>query len=245
MRRTLAGHRQQVLELVRGAWQRRLSTGAQHQVPLSGALHRVLARDIAAPVSLPPFANSQMDGYAVDSRATAGATVFEVAPPVPAGRPAGALAPGCAVPVMTGAMLPAGAEFIEASEGGRLDTSEGKVVWNVGGLKAGSEQVFDIKCRLKQPGANQLQVAAVADDDLRGAHSMTTDVEALADLSLRVTDPQGPMPVGREALCEVQISNRGTKSAEQINNHHRSLLHGNSPPNPANQRLPLKGARLV
>jgi molybdopterin molybdotransferase len=100
VRRAVSEHRQQVLELVRGAWQRRLAAEAQESVPLAGALHRVLARDLAAPVSLPPFANSQMDGYAVSSTTTAaagsasgttaGSTVeFDVAPPVPAGSPAG------------------------------------------------------------------------------------------------------------------------------------------------------------
>ncbi|MCG2620364.1 molybdopterin molybdotransferase MoeA [Arthrobacter sp. I2-34] len=119
MRRAVSDHRNQVLELVRGAWQRRLAgAGAVQTVSLAGAVQRVLASDIAAPVSLPPFANSQMDGYAVISGATgsAGATgstvEFDVAPPVPAGRAAGQLPPGCAVPVMTGAMLPAGADAV-------------------------------------------------------------------------------------------------------------------------------------
>ncbi|NKX49532.1 molybdopterin molybdotransferase MoeA [Arthrobacter deserti] len=123
MRRAVSEHRQQVLDLVRSAWQRRLAEGrGEEAVPLAGALHRVLARDLTAPVSLPPFANSQMDGYAVSSRATAAGTVFAVAPPVPAGRAAGPLPPGCAVPVMTGAMLPAGADAVVPVEQAVPDT---------------------------------------------------------------------------------------------------------------------------
>ncbi|WP_312856877.1 molybdopterin molybdotransferase MoeA [Arthrobacter mobilis] len=126
MRRALAEHRQHVLELVRGAWQRRLADTPGEPVPLAAALHRVLARDIAAPVSLPPFANSQMDGYAVSSAATAGApgptVAFDVAPPVPAGRAAGELPVGCAVPVMTGAMLPEGADAVVPIEQAVPDT---------------------------------------------------------------------------------------------------------------------------
>ena len=34
-------------------------------VPLHNALGRVLAQDIYAPLDLPPFSNSSMDGYAV------------------------------------------------------------------------------------------------------------------------------------------------------------------------------------
>ncbi|MFD1214847.1 molybdopterin molybdenumtransferase MoeA, partial [Arthrobacter sp. GCM10027362] len=96
MRRAVSEHRQQVLELVRGAWQRRLAAGAGENLALTAAVHRVLARDIAAPVRLPPFANSQMDGYAVSSAATATAEAtveFDVAPPVPAGSAAAVLPP--------------------------------------------------------------------------------------------------------------------------------------------------------
>ncbi|KLL94024.1 molybdenum cofactor biosynthesis protein MoeA, partial [Rhodococcus sp. IITR03] len=35
------------------------------RVPLAHALHRTLAEDIESPLDLPPFRNSQMDGYAV------------------------------------------------------------------------------------------------------------------------------------------------------------------------------------
>ena len=77
MAATVAEHRKAVTELVRAAVQR---NGRQDDtVGLLEARNRILARDISAPVSLPPFANSQMDGYAVDSAAAGGRPEFAVA----------------------------------------------------------------------------------------------------------------------------------------------------------------------
>lgn len=81
--------------------------------PVAAALHRVLGEPIASPIALPPFRNSQMDGFAVrSSEATAGA-VLRVAAEVAAaaGTPA-PLAVGTAVRVMTGAPLPEGADAV-------------------------------------------------------------------------------------------------------------------------------------
>ncbi|MFV8317970.1 gephyrin-like molybdotransferase Glp [Mycobacterium sp. 23] len=96
-------------------------------VALADALGLVLADDIVAPLSLPVFDNSAMDGYAVRAEDTAGATperpvVLPVAEDIPAGRTDElALKPGTAHRIMTGAPLPAGATAIvpvEATDGG-------------------------------------------------------------------------------------------------------------------------------
>ena len=83
-------------------------------VPLAEARGRVLARDVVAPLDLPPFANSQMDGYAVRSAEVPGAVT--VVATIAAGHAEAALAPapgpGSAAPIMTGAMLPAWADAV-------------------------------------------------------------------------------------------------------------------------------------
>jgi molybdopterin molybdotransferase len=81
-------------------------------------LGRVLARDVVAPVPLPRFRNSQMDGFAVRAADVASAgpgapVTLPVAGDVAAapGEPA-ALEPGTAVRIMTGAPVPAGADAV-------------------------------------------------------------------------------------------------------------------------------------
>jgi molybdopterin molybdotransferase len=79
--------------------------------------HRTLARDVRSPTDLPPFDNSQMDGYAVRSADLLGAsaaapTRLLVDTQVNAGDSVSTLQPGSAAPIMTGAPLPTGADAV-------------------------------------------------------------------------------------------------------------------------------------
>lgn len=96
-------------------------------VPLADALGLVLADDVVAPLSLPGFDNSAMDGYAVVADDVAGASaeqpvVLPVAEDIPAGRTdVLTLKPGTAHRIMTGAPVPSGATAVvpvEATDGG-------------------------------------------------------------------------------------------------------------------------------
>ena len=111
---------------------RRVVTGlisAQPPSPvrLADALGLVLAEDVIAPLSLPVFDNSAMDGYAVRVEDVAGAgpdkpVKLPVAEDIPAGRTDRLnLAPGTAHRIMTGAPMPTGASAVvpvEATDGG-------------------------------------------------------------------------------------------------------------------------------
>jgi molybdopterin molybdotransferase len=87
-------------------------------LPLPETLGLVLAADVAAPMSLPVFDNSAMDGYAVLASDIIGASAerpvtLPVAEDIPAGRTdALTLRPGTAHRIMTGAPLPAGATAV-------------------------------------------------------------------------------------------------------------------------------------
>jgi len=87
-------------------------------VPVTEAIGRPLAERIVAAHALPPFRNSAMDGIAVRSADLAGAApatplTLVVGETLPAGRVASrALEPGEAARIMTGAMLPEGADAV-------------------------------------------------------------------------------------------------------------------------------------
>jgi molybdopterin molybdotransferase len=95
-------------------------------LPLAETLGMVLASDVVAPLSLPGFDNSAMDGYAVLADDVAGASqeqpvLLPVVEDIPAGRTDPlTLKPGPAHRIMTGAPLPAGATAVvpvEATDG--------------------------------------------------------------------------------------------------------------------------------
>lgn len=97
------------------------------EVPIAQADGLVLADDVVAPLSLPVFDNSAMDGYAVRAEdVSAAGPDAPVALPVPEDIPAGRtdrlrLSPGTAHRIMTGAPMPAGADAVvpvEATDAG-------------------------------------------------------------------------------------------------------------------------------
>ncbi|QIE55735.1 molybdopterin molybdenumtransferase MoeA [Pikeienuella piscinae] len=109
-------------------------TGTE-EVGIENALGRVLAKDVTARIDQPPAANAAVDGYAfahesylqeplrvVDGRAAAGA-------PYPR-----ALRPGEALRILTGALLPKGADTVMLDEDARR---EGALLHGPTGLKPG------------------------------------------------------------------------------------------------------------
>jgi molybdopterin molybdotransferase len=106
------------------------------EISLAQALGRVLAEDLAARRTQPPFAVSAMDGYAV--RAADVATIpasLRVVAEVPAGQGfAGALGAGEAARIFTGAPLPGGADTVVVQEETRR---EGERVIVLGGTTPG------------------------------------------------------------------------------------------------------------
>jgi molybdopterin molybdotransferase len=95
-------------------------------VPLLDALGRVLAEPVSAHDSLPPFANSSMDGYALQANDSQSATndrpvELRVIGDIAAGAVADiTISPGTAARIMTGAPLPPGADAVIPVE----DTNE-------------------------------------------------------------------------------------------------------------------------
>jgi molybdopterin molybdotransferase len=87
------------------------------EIPLRDAAGRILARDVVAKRTQPPFAASSMDGYALRRPEVEPDAMFKVVGESAAGhRYTGALRAGQAVRIFTGAPVPEGADFIVIQE---------------------------------------------------------------------------------------------------------------------------------
>lgn len=102
------------------------------RVPLREARGRVLAEDIAAPVDVPGFDRSNVDGFAVRSEDTVGAS--EESPVelrlnpeslAPGVMPRHPVTPGTATPIATGGMVPRGADAVVMVEQTELRSAVG------------------------------------------------------------------------------------------------------------------------
>ena len=98
-----------------------VSNCAPHPVvdlPLADALGCVLAEPVVSTEAVPPFANTAMDGYAVQAADTTAANAsgpveLQVIGTIPAGaEPNVTVRPGTAVRIMTGAAMPDGADAV-------------------------------------------------------------------------------------------------------------------------------------
>jgi molybdopterin molybdotransferase len=119
------------------------------RVLLAQALGRVLASGVTAPIDLPSWDNSAMDGFAVRSGDAVRGAVLDIVETIAAGAVARQeLAAGSAMRIMTGAPLPAGADAIvmledTTAEGARVrigvDVRQGEHVRRRGeDVRAGS-----------------------------------------------------------------------------------------------------------
>jgi molybdopterin molybdotransferase len=106
----------EIAELIAGqsGFEQRISSSSE-EVAVPNLLGRILARDIISPINVPAHDNSAMDGYAVrfqdlsvdaDTRLEIVGSIFAGATDV------SVLTPNTAVKIMTGAMMPVGADTV-------------------------------------------------------------------------------------------------------------------------------------
>ncbi|MFF3247436.1 gephyrin-like molybdotransferase Glp [Streptomyces sp. NPDC002870] len=158
------------------------------ELQLPDALGCVLVEDVTAPVALPPFDNSSMDGYAVRTTDVAGASekfpaVLTVIGDVAAG--GGGLptvGPGQAARIMTGAPLPPGAEAVVPVE------------WTDGGTGGGAATTMRPAGESPEGASGEVRVHRPAEARAH-VRARGSDVQA-GDLALEAGTVLGPPQIG-------------------------------------------------
>ena len=149
------------------------------RVTLRAARGRVTAADVKAPVDLPPFDNSAVDGYAVryaDLKRD-GDTRLAIAGRLTAGvRPELGLKPSQAIRIFTGAAMPAGADTVFMQEDVTVD---GEDVIVPKGLKLGSNR------RLTGEDVPAGHVALLAGTVLEPQHIALAAALGITDIEVR------------------------------------------------------------
>jgi molybdopterin molybdotransferase len=144
----------------------------------------VLVEDVTVPVSLPPFDNSSMDGYAVRVADVAGASeefpaVLTVIGDVAAGQAEQpTVRPGQAARIMTGAPLPPGAEAVVPVE------------WTDGGLGAGPVTTMTAHSAAPEGASGEVRVHRAA-AERQHVRARGSDVQA-GDRALAAGTVLGP-----------------------------------------------------
>ena len=174
---------------------------------LAAAEGCVLAEDVTAAVSLPPFDNSSMDGYAVHAADVAGAALDAPATlPVTGEIAAGdigahRLVPGTAIRIMTGARLPAGADAVvpvEWTDGGSAQVEihrpaePGSSIRYVGGDATAGETLLTAGTRLRP-----MQVAVAASAGRKAVTVRPRPRVVVLSTGDELTEPGTPLVPGQ------------------------------------------------
>lgn len=187
---------------VRSLLARAMATGTE-RVALGDALGRVTASPVISPVDLPLFRNSQMDGFAVRAADLhEGNTILAVIGEVPAQRGTPApLMPSTTVRIMTGAVVPEGADAVvpvedTSVEGGLVTIhrgrSAGEFVRERGSDVTAGSQLLPSALRLSSRHLAVLAAAGINDVEVRSRVRVvviTTGAE--------LVDPGHPLDMGQ------------------------------------------------
>ncbi len=194
---------------------RRRILAAIHPLPaepvmLKAATGRILAEDLVAPLDLPSFDNSAMDGYAVRAGDVATASAESPAPLRIIGRvPAGdvfpnLIEPGTCVRIFTGSPLPGGADAVVMQEDTRLDTADENTVLVLDRVRPWENIRFrgeDLKrgVTLAQTGERltAMQIGLCGATGLVGAKVTRRPVVGLIATGTELTEPGTPLGAGK------------------------------------------------
>ena len=142
-------------------------------LPIRESLGRVLAEDVISPINVPSHTNSAMDGYAVraEDLPSDGVQEFPLAGTSFAGRPwLTPIRPGEAVQIMTGGMMPEGADTVVIQE-------HVKRVGDIVHIGEGHKQGQNVRAAGEDLATGQLVLSA-------GKQLTTADIGVLASIGL-------------------------------------------------------------
>ncbi len=106
----------------------RAGTLGTETVELADSLGLVTAEDIASPWDMPLSSNSAMDGFAVCLADCRGGAPLQITGFIPAGSTSSLrVEPGCAIRIMTGALIPEGCDAVVPFE--KADERDGWVTF--------------------------------------------------------------------------------------------------------------------
>ena len=185
-----------------------LPRSASHELPLADAAGRILAADLISPIDVPAHDNSAMDGYAFAGSALRAdaPTVLQAAGTVYAGRPfEGTVAAGQCVRIMTGAVMPAGADTVVplelaqvqgAADSGQVRIAPGVIKPGENRRQRGEDLAAGRPALLAGRVLRPADLGLAASLGLTGMRVMRPLRVALFSTGDEVVEPGAPLPPG-------------------------------------------------
>lgn len=190
---------------------KRLST---ERIDLSAAANRILAEDITSDIDMPPFNKSAMDGYSCRRRDLANElTIIEN---IPAGRvPKKKLGPNQCARIMTGSMVPEGADCVIM-----IEQTEQQTVEKIRFIGSSTKDNICIKAEDVKAGqvilrkGTRIRPQHIA--TLAAAGCLSVCVSRLPQVGVISTGNELVTPDKKPALCQIRDTNSHQLCAQAV-----------------------------
>lgn len=113
-------------------------------------------------------------------------------------------------------IVPAGLEFVEASDGGRFDPVERAIHWTVGPLAPGEESTVSAKLIAKTPGNQLGKIIATGSAGSAASVKSEVDVVGRPELQMETLNATGQVAVGDKLTSKIQLKNSGSAPAHNV-----------------------------
>jgi uncharacterized repeat protein (TIGR01451 family) len=117
------------------------------------------------------------------------------------------------------AKLPQGIDFVSTDSMGVYDPESHTVHWQLDALPSQQSGKIELVTLPRLIGEYKIEFIGRAQGDLQAGTSHEVSVDGIASLGFEITNKVAPVELGREAVYEIRVFNRGTKASSNISLH--------------------------
>jgi uncharacterized repeat protein (TIGR01451 family) len=112
--------------------------------------------------------------------------------------------------------LPAGLDFVSASEGGTWDVSTRTISWRLNTVPPGGRSIVAYRVKAREVGEQPHKAVVQAERGGEAKAESIFNVEGVPALQLEVVDLEDPIEVGGDLVYEVRVKNQGSGPCTNI-----------------------------
>jgi uncharacterized repeat protein (TIGR01451 family) len=112
--------------------------------------------------------------------------------------------------------VPAGFDFVKASQDGRYDSSQRQIVWTVGPISPGDKLEVSSTLAAKSLGDFTSAVTAQGQTGSTASVQPTITIEGFPSLAVEPVGEQKLVAIGEQVTSRIQLRNKGTATAKNV-----------------------------
>jgi uncharacterized repeat protein (TIGR01451 family) len=114
------------------------------------------------------------------------------------------------------AKLPSGIDFVSTDSMGAYDPESHTVHWMLDSLPSQQSGKIELVTRPREIGEHKIEFVGRAQGNLQAASTHDVSVDGIASLGFEIVNKVDPVELGREAVYEIRVFNRGTKASSNV-----------------------------